>query len=135
MKFFHCNKKSRKKSENKKFKSLSKKEEKSDKVKHKEFETPHKIAEAVREQSLRGNENNKTKTADAANAKKKLQCDNKQHADVELSILPVDENGNELKVLPGKINNNVELEFNFYNLLIVYQNVLLLQLESPIEIG
>lgn len=113
VKFFHCNKKSRKKSENKKFKSLSKKEEQSDKVKHKEFETPHKIAEAVREQSLRGNENNKKKTADAANAKKKLQCDNKQHADVELSILPVDENENELKVLPGALLSTPQASLPF----------------------
>ena len=100
VKFFQCNKKSRKKAETRKSKGAS------DKAKRKEFETPHRIAEAVREQSLAGKENNK-KTADATNTKEEAQNrvseenptkGNKQVSDEQSSVVDMDENRNDGKI-------------------------------------
>ena len=115
VKFFQCNKRSRKKSETKKSKIASKKEEQQpDKVcKHKEFETPHRIAEAVRDQSLGGKDtNSKKKTVGTAKYAKKQSennlpgenLTNEQYTDGEPLAVDVDENGNDVKtLLPGKI--------------------------------
>ena len=114
VKFFQCDKRSRKKSETKKLKGTSKKEEQSNKFKCKEFETPHRIAEAVREHSLGGKENRKKKIVDATNSKKQSQCNNlpgenltksnKHCTDEESLVNGTDENGNEVKIfLPGKL--------------------------------
>ncbi|XP_078365795.1 uncharacterized protein LOC144650033 isoform X2 [Oculina patagonica] len=107
VKFFQSEKRTRKKSDCKKTKSATKKEEQSDKVKQKEFETPHKIAEAVREQSLGGKDN--SKSTDGANVKKQTQNsvsagedsskNNKKGTGEELSVVDLDENGNEIKSL------------------------------------
>ena len=98
VKFFQSDKRTRKKSDGKKAKGSTKKEEQSDKVKQKEFETPHKIAEAVREQSLGGKDN--IKSVDVANANKPSQ---NNVSDEEELVTGLDENGNEVKVLsPGK---------------------------------
>ena len=100
MKFFQSDKRTRKKSDSKKAKSATKKEEQSDKAKQKEFETPHKIAEAVREQSLGGKDN--MKSLDVTNAKKQSQ---NNVSDEEEPVIGLDENGNEVKVLsPGKLS-------------------------------
>lgn len=100
VKFFQSDKRTRKKSDSKKAKSATKKEEQSDKVKQKEFETPHKIAEAVREQSLGGKDN--MKSLDVTNAKKQSQ---NIVSDEEEPVIGLDENGNEVKVLsPGKLS-------------------------------
>lgn len=100
MKFFQSEKRTRKKSDSKKAKGSTKKEEQSDKVKQKEFETPHMIAEAVREQSLGGKDN--MKSVDVTNAKKQSQ---NNVSDEEETVTALDENGNEVKVLlPGKLS-------------------------------
>ena len=98
MRFFQSDKRTRKKSDTKKAKGSTKKEEQSDKVKQKEFETPHKIAEAVREQSLGGKDN--MKSLDVTNAKIQNNA-----SDEEEPVIGLDENGNEVKVLsPGELS-------------------------------
>lgn len=97
VKFFQSDKRTRKKSETKKSKGLSKKEDQPGKVKCKDFETPHRIAEAVREQSLAGKGNSKKKTTTNDMFEDHLNG-------VEPSVVNIDENGNEVKtLLPGKI--------------------------------
>ena len=119
MKFFQSDKRTRKKSDSKKTKSTAtKKEELIDKVKQKEFETPHNIAEAVREQSLGGKDN--TKSVDTVTNKKQTQNNvsagenssknNKKSTGEELSIVDLDENGNEIKLSsPGKFSRIKQL--------------------------
>ena len=100
MKFFQSDKRTRKKSDCKKAKGSTKREEQSDKVDQREFETPHKIAEAVREQSLGGKDN--MKSVDVTNAKKQSQ---NNMSDEEQLVTRLDENGNEVKVLSsGKLS-------------------------------
>ena len=113
VKFFQCDKRSRKKSETKRLKGTSKKEDQSNKVKCKEFDTPHRIAEAVREHSLGGKEKSKKKIIDATNSTKQSQNNmagenvtksNKHCAHEESLVTDTDENGNEVKVfLLGKL--------------------------------
>ena len=100
VKFFQSDKRTRKKPDSKKAKGSTKKDEQSDKVNQREFETPHKIAEAVREQSLGGKDN--MKSLDVAIAKKQSQ---NNVPDEEEPVTGLDENGNEVKVLlPGKLS-------------------------------
>ena len=87
VKFFQSEKRTRKKSDSKKAKGATKKEEQSEKVKLKEFETPHKIAEAIREQSLGEKDNMKS------------------YDEEEELVNGLDENGNEVKVFShGKLS-------------------------------
>lgn len=95
VKFFQSDKRTRKKSDCKKAKGSTKKEVQSDKVNQREFETPHKLAEAVREQSLGGKDN--MKSLDVTNTKKQSQ---NNVADEEELVTGLDENGNEVKVSP-----------------------------------
>ena len=100
VKFFQSDKRTRKKPDSKKAKGSTKKEEQSDKVNQREFETPHKIAEAVREQSLGGKDN--MKSLDVTYAKRQSQ---NNVPDEEELVTGLDENGNEVKVLsPGKLS-------------------------------
>lgn len=73
VKFFQGSKpRSRKNSETKKSKGTLTTEGPCDRGKSKDFETPHKIAEAVREQSLGEKDNSKKKTAEKWKAKKTI---------------------------------------------------------------
>ena len=111
VKFFQSEKRIRKKSDSKKNKSLAKSEEQSNcQVKQNEFESPHKIAEAVREQSLGGKDN--TKSVDVTSTRKETQdmsskenfSKNNKTCIGKESVVDVDENGNEVKLfLPGKL--------------------------------
>lgn len=99
VKFFQSDKRTRKKSDCKKAKGSTKTEVQSDKVNQREFETPHKLAEAVREQSLGGKDN--MKSLDVTNTKKQSQ---NNVPDEEELVTGLDENGNEVKVSPGKLS-------------------------------
>lgn len=116
VKFFQSDKRTRKKSDSKKTKSATKKEEQSDKSKLKEFETPHKIAEAIREQSLGGKDNAKNvdvtnvqeQTQNFVSVREDLSKNNNKNTGDELSVVDLDENGNEIKVLKsGKFSRSI----------------------------
>ncbi|XP_068723052.1 uncharacterized protein [Montipora capricornis] len=106
VKFFQGSKpRSRKNSETKKSKGTLTTEGQCDRGKSKDFETPHKIAEAVREQSLGEKDNSKKKTAEKRKAKKQSQIimSGARLSPGKKNIvdrLEPDENGNEVKALP-----------------------------------
>ena len=122
VKFFQGSKpRSRKNSETKKSKGTLTTEGPCDRGKSKDFETPHKIAEAVREQSLGEKDNSKKKTAEKWKAKKQSQIimsgarlspGKKNIVDIESFRLEPDENGNEVKALPR--GNFFKHYFTFY---------------------
>lgn len=107
VKFFQSEKRIRRKSDNKKNKSVAKTEEQSNcKNKQNEFESPHKIAEAVREQSL--GRKDKVKSADVTSTKIKKKTNSESSAENvsknndtcivgRESHVDIDENGNEVK--------------------------------------
>lgn len=107
VKFFQSEKRIRRKSDNKKNKSIAKTEEQSNcKVKQNEFESPHKIAEAVREQSLGRKDNAKSADVTSTKIKKKTNSlsseenvskNNKTCSVGKESFVDIDENGNEVK--------------------------------------
>ena len=114
VKFFQSEKRIRRKSDNKKNKSVAKTEEQSNcKNKQNEFESPHNIAEAVREQSL--GRKDKVKSADVTSTKIKKKTNSESSAENvsknndtcivgRESLVDIDENGNEVKsILCGKL--------------------------------
>ncbi|XP_073233798.1 uncharacterized protein [Porites lutea] len=99
VKFFQCEKGKRKRLESKKAKHSSKKEQVLDKMKQKEFDTPHRIAEVVREQSLGESERDGKKSENKTDATNQSQNRDQIQADEgSPAVIQVDENGNELKV-------------------------------------
>lgn len=108
VKFFQCEKGKRKRLESKKSKHSSKKDQVLDKMKQKEFDTPHRIAEVVREQSLGESERDAKKSENKTDATNQSQNRDQIKADEgSPAVIQVDENGNELKVTAsGKIINS-----------------------------
>lgn len=77
-------------------------------MKQKEFDTPHRIAEVVREQSLGESERDAKKSENKTDATNQSQNRDQIQADEgSPAVIQVDENGNELKVTAsGKIINS-----------------------------
>lgn len=77
-------------------------------MKQKEFDTPHRIAEVVREQSLGESERDGKKSENKTDATNQSQNRDQIQADEgSPAVIQVDENGNELKVtVSGKIINS-----------------------------
>ena len=103
IKFFQCSETYGTKKDGKKNKGSFKRVEPSGKMKNKELETPHRIAETVREQSLGGMVEDKLKsTEDFDDGTRQLQQEAEESEKV--CNLEVDENGNDVKLLNcGKV--------------------------------
>lgn len=107
VKFFQCEKGKRKRLESKKSRNSLKKEEVLDKMKQKEFDTPHRIAEVVREQSLGESERDCKKSENKTDTNQSENRDQRQADEGSPAVIQVDENGNELKAsASGKIINS-----------------------------